>query len=141
VLSLTRPNFLILDEPTNHLDIDGKEQLELQLLESGAAMLVTAHDRRFLDTIAERYLWIHNDVLTEIADPVEFYRSPEARRNEDVGRPPRDASIVDDALSLIVELETKLDQDRARKPKFQKHALQQEWQTQLEELYRRIEDD
>jgi ATPase subunit of ABC transporter with duplicated ATPase domains len=141
VLSLTRPNFLILDEPTNHLDIDGKEQLELQLLESGAAMLVTAHDRRFLDTIAERYLWIHNGVLTEIADPAEFYRSPEARKNEDVRRPSRPAAVTDDALSLIVELETKLDEDRARKPKFQKPALQLEWQTQLEELYRRIEDD
>jgi ABC-type multidrug transport system ATPase subunit len=149
VLSLSRPNFLILDEPTNHLDIDGKEQLEVQLLESGAALLVTAHDRRFLDTIAERFLRIDKGVVLEVPDPNEFYLTPEIRPT----RPAREAPALeksleksfeqnsDDVLARIVELEEKLDRDRARKRKFQKPALQIGWQAQLEQLYRQLEDD
>ena len=149
VLSLSRPNFLILDEPTNHLDIDGKEQLEVQLLESGAALLVTAHDRRFLDTIAERFLRIDKGVVLEVPDPNEFYLTPEIRH----AKPAREAPLLeksleksfeqnsDDVLARIVELEEKLGRDRARKRKFQKPALQIGWQAQLEQLYRRLEDD
>ena len=145
VLSLSRPNFLILDEPTNHLDIDGKEQLEVQLLESGAALLVTAHDRHFLDMIAERFLCIDKGVLLEVPDPNEFYLTPEIRHTRPAREaPPLERSLEqnsDDVLARIVELEEKLDADRARKRKFQKPALQIEWQAQLEQLYRRLEDD
>ena len=91
-------------------------------------------------TIAERFLWINNGVLVELADPTEFYRVPEARHDSTVRAPQRLEEPSDDVLSRIVELEDKLDQDRARKPKFQKPALQREWQTQLERLYRCLED-
>lgn len=120
VLSLTRPNFLILDEPTNHLDVDGKEQLEVQLLESGAALLVTAHDRRFLDTVAQRFLCIDKGVMREVPDPGEFYLAPEPRHDKRASGPPHIGQVSEDVLTRIVELEDKLDQDRARKPKFQK---------------------
>ena len=141
VLSLTRPNFLILDEPTNHLDVDGKEQLEVQLLESGAALLVTAHDRRFLDTVAQRFLCIDKGVMREVPDPGEFYLAPEPRHDKRASGPPHIGQVSEDVLTRIVELEDKLDQDRARKPKFQKPALQHEWQIRLERLYRRLDDD
>ncbi len=36
IIKLNQPNFLILDEPTNHIDIQGKEELEEQILESNA---------------------------------------------------------------------------------------------------------
>ena len=74
LLSLRAPNFLILDEPTNHIDIDGKEQLEEQLLDSGAAVLITSHDRRFLDTVAQRYVLIQGKRLVEVTDPVGVLR-------------------------------------------------------------------
>src|SRR5690606_32304574 len=76
VLSLNAPNFLIMDEPTNHIDIDGKEELEEQLLGAGATLLITSHDRRFLTTVASRYLWIRDGGLREISDPAEFFASP-----------------------------------------------------------------
>ena len=58
VIKLNQPNFLILDEPTNHIDIQGKQELEDQILESAATALITSHDRRFVDTVANRYLLI-----------------------------------------------------------------------------------
>ena len=53
--SLNQPNFLILDEPTNHIDLQGKEELTEQLMSSGATLLITSHDRLFLDHIVTRW--------------------------------------------------------------------------------------
>ena len=75
VLSLNAPNFLIMDEPTNHIDIEGKEQLEAQLLASSAALLITSHDRHFLAAVANRFLWIRDGELTEITDLTTFLRA------------------------------------------------------------------
>jgi ATP-binding cassette, subfamily F, member 3 len=140
VLSLQAPNFLILDEPTNHIDIDGKEQLEQQLLDSGAAVLITSHDRRFLDAVAERFVWIRDGRLLEISDPGEYYAAPETELST-TGSPARAAAAGRvDPLARIVELEALLDADRARKPKFQKPELQQQWQDELTCLYRALDE-
>ncbi|HEY6598765.1 MAG TPA: ABC-F family ATP-binding cassette domain-containing protein [Pseudomonadales bacterium] len=142
VLSLKTPNFLILDEPTNHIDIEGKEQLEAQLLESAAAVLITSHDRRFIDTVAQRFLLIRGRRLFEISDPAEFYDTPESvelPRAAAPVAPPTANSANDDVLARIVELEAKLSADLARKPKFRKPELQQQWQAELDVLYRSLD--
>ena len=152
VLSLQAPNFLILDEPTNHIDIDGKEQLEAQLLESGAAVLITSHDRRFLDTVAQRYLLIRDKRLVEVTDPTAFYDAPvaAAKTARDGQSGPTDAPHArtaasrpggsdDEALVRIVELERLLAADLSRKPKFQKPDLQSRWRAELDRLYRRLD--
>lgn len=162
VLSLNAPNLLIMDEPTNHIDIDGKEALEAQLLAGSATLLITSHDRHFLGAVAERFLWVRDGSLLEINDPTEFFaaaRDPRGLREAAAPRPGRTAP--DDAdgpadtaagtpavttrdgeealLERIVELEGLLSADRARKPRHQKPALQAEWQSELEELYGRLE--
>jgi ATP-binding cassette subfamily F protein 3 len=53
-LLLEKPDVLLLDEPTNHLDLEGIEWLEDQLKGWKGAMIVVAHDRAFLNTIATR---------------------------------------------------------------------------------------
>ncbi len=53
-LLLEEPELLLLDEPTNHLDIEGIEWLEEQLQAWNGAIIVVAHDRAFLDAIADR---------------------------------------------------------------------------------------
>ncbi|MCB1646316.1 MAG: ABC-F family ATP-binding cassette domain-containing protein, partial [Pseudomonadales bacterium] len=73
IIRMNQPNFLILDEPTNHIDIYGKEALEEELLSSGATLLLTSHDRAFMDAVAQRYVLIHNGKLQEIDDPAQFY--------------------------------------------------------------------
>ena len=141
VLSLKAPNFLILDEPTNHIDIDGKEQLEDQLCNSGAAVLITSHDRRFLDTVAQRYLLIRGRRMFEVSDPAEFYAVPDNTaqpRHVAPASPPTGRGIDDDVLARIVELESLLEADLARKPKFRKPDLQQRWRAELMTLYPRL---
>lgn len=53
-LLLSKPDVLLLDEPTNHLDITSIQWLEDFLLTHGKAVVVISHDRRFVDTIANR---------------------------------------------------------------------------------------
>ena len=53
-LLLEDPDLLLLDEPTNHLDLDGIEWLEAYLTAFRGGMVVVAHDRAFLDQLAEQ---------------------------------------------------------------------------------------
>lgn len=151
-LKLNRPNFLIMDEPTNHIDIDGREELETQLSESGATLLMTSHDRRFIDNVATRFLLVTGGRLTEIAEPESFYSTALATADEPVREAPRGAGSVAGAapvqdagsagealLERIVELEGLLDADRARKPRFQKPELQAAWQAELDLLNQRLD--
>jgi len=55
-LLLEEPDLLLLDEPTNHLDLEGIEWLEEQLHGWKGGLIVVAHDREFLDTVANRVI-------------------------------------------------------------------------------------
>lgn len=51
---LQNPDVLLLDEPTNHLDIESIGWLEDFLIQSGKAVVVISHDRKFVDNITMR---------------------------------------------------------------------------------------
>ncbi len=53
-LLLDQPDLLLLDEPTNHLDLAAVEWLENYLQNWPGAIVVVAHDRYFLDKVANR---------------------------------------------------------------------------------------
>ena len=57
-LLINPPDLLLLDEPTNHLDIAGVEWLENYLLDFPGAVLLISHDRRLLDKVANRIVWL-----------------------------------------------------------------------------------
>jgi ABC transport system ATP-binding/permease protein len=53
-----RPDVLLLDEPTNHLDLPAIEWLEKVLAAQRGAIVLISHDRRFLETLSKRTVWI-----------------------------------------------------------------------------------
>ena len=53
-----QPDILMLDEPTNHLDLPAIEWLESELSSSSAALLLISHDRRFLESLSRRTVWM-----------------------------------------------------------------------------------
>jgi ATP-binding cassette subfamily F protein 3 len=55
-LLLRAPDVLLLDEPTNHLDLDANVWFEKYLIAFRGAVLVTSHDRAFLNTVATSIL-------------------------------------------------------------------------------------
>jgi ATP-binding cassette subfamily F protein uup len=52
------PDILFLDEPTNHLDLTAIEWLETELKRSTGALVLISHDRRFLQNLTRRTLWL-----------------------------------------------------------------------------------
>ena len=55
------PNILLLDEPTNHLDLDANLWFEKYLASFQGGVLVTSHDRAFLNQTATKVLAIEPD--------------------------------------------------------------------------------
>ncbi|MCI5075142.1 ABC-F family ATP-binding cassette domain-containing protein [Oricola sp.] len=59
------PDILFLDEPTNHLDLPAIEWLEDELARSRSAIVMISHDRRFLEKLSRRTLWLDRGVLRD----------------------------------------------------------------------------
>jgi ATP-binding cassette subfamily F protein 3 len=60
-LLFTNPDVLLLDEPTNHLDLESCIWLENYLEKYQGAVLVTSHDRAFLNRVVTKVLAIEPD--------------------------------------------------------------------------------
>ncbi|MEM9574881.1 MAG: ABC-F family ATP-binding cassette domain-containing protein, partial [Pseudomonadota bacterium] len=60
-----QPDVLLLDEPTNHLDLPVIEWLESELKRTKSAIVLISHDRRFLDNITRKTLWLDRGRLRE----------------------------------------------------------------------------
>ena len=52
------PDILLLDEPTNHLDLPAIEWLEAELSSLRSAFVLISHDRRFLEALTNRTVWL-----------------------------------------------------------------------------------
>jgi ATP-binding cassette subfamily F protein 3 len=60
-LLFLNPDLLILDEPTNHLDLETTKWFESYLKGYHGAVLVTSHDRAFLNSVAKKIIAIENE--------------------------------------------------------------------------------
>ena len=60
------PDVLMLDEPTNHLDLPAIEWLEDELLGMSSALLLISHDRRFLERLSRRTVWMDRGQTREL---------------------------------------------------------------------------
>lgn len=56
-----KPNLLLLDEPTNHLDLEANLWFEKYLTSFDGGVIVTSHDREFLNQVATRVIAIEPD--------------------------------------------------------------------------------
>ncbi len=71
---------LLLDEPTNHLDIESIVWLEQYLKNSPATMLMTSHDRDFMNRIVSKIVEIDGgDIVTYSGDYDFYVRERETR--------------------------------------------------------------
>jgi ATP-binding cassette subfamily F protein 3 len=72
--TLDKPNLLILDEPTNHLDIDARSELLTALNDFDGAVVLVSHDRRLIETTADRLLLVANGRVAPFDGDLDDYR-------------------------------------------------------------------
>jgi ATPase subunit of ABC transporter with duplicated ATPase domains len=70
---LMRPDAMLLDEPSNHLDLESLIWLENFLKAYEGALLLTSHDREFMNRIVTRIIEIDGGVLTSYSGNYDFY--------------------------------------------------------------------
>ena len=92
-----KPNLLLLDEPTNHLDLDANLWFEKYLANFQGGVLVTSHDRAFLNQTATKVLAIepdevalhtgnYNDYLVARETTLQNKRAASARQQREIDR-------------------------------------------------------
>jgi ATPase subunit of ABC transporter with duplicated ATPase domains len=76
---LMRPDVMLLDEPSNHLDLESLIWLEGFLKDFEGALVMTSHDREFLNRIVGRIIEIDGGVLTSYSGNHDFYEKQRAQ--------------------------------------------------------------
>jgi ATP-binding cassette subfamily F protein 3 len=74
------PDLLLLDEPTNHLDVENLEWLERELTTIDAGVVLVAHDRWFLEAVANATMELSAGRATYFAGPWHAWRREKAER-------------------------------------------------------------
>jgi ATPase subunit of ABC transporter with duplicated ATPase domains len=72
---LLKPDALLLDEPTNHLDIESIVWLERFLKGFEGALIITSHDREFLNRLVNRIVEIDAGDLISYTGNFDFYEA------------------------------------------------------------------
>jgi len=75
---LMRPDAMLLDEPSNHLDLESLIWLEQFLKGYEGALLMTSHDREFMNRIIGKVIEIDGGALTTFSGNYEFYEQQRA---------------------------------------------------------------
>jgi len=77
---LGRPDVLLMDEPTNHLDIESIIWLEGFLKSLPGSLLMTSHDREFMNRIVTKIAEIDGGEITSYSGNYDFYERERAIR-------------------------------------------------------------
>ncbi len=76
---LMRPDVMLLDEPSNHLDIESLIWLESFLKGYDGALMMTSHDREFMNRIVTKIVEIDSGQLTTFSGDYGFYEQQRAQ--------------------------------------------------------------
>ncbi len=76
---LMRPDAMLLDEPSNHLDLESLIWLEQFLRGYDGALMMTSHDRAFMNRIVNKIVEIDAGSLTSYSGDYEFYEQQRAQ--------------------------------------------------------------
>lgn len=79
---LMRPDVMLLDEPSNHLDLESLIWLEQFLKGYDGALLMTSHDREFMNRIVNKIIEIDGGSLTTYSGDFEFYEQQRAQNEK-----------------------------------------------------------
>ncbi|KZK78277.1 putative ABC transporter ATP-binding protein YheS [Pseudovibrio sp. W64] len=154
-LSQVQANLMMLDEPTNHLDLYGRNELSNQLQSFNGSFLLVSHDRHLVEATCNRFWVVQNGRLQEVNDANAAYaliaevqvkavkaaaieQSAVETTIEDT-TPETDHSGEDELLERLIELETLMEADLARRPNRQSPHLQVQWKDEIAQIHEQLE--
>ncbi len=76
------PDVLLADEPTNHLDMESIIWLENWLMNFKGAIIMTSHDRTFMNKIVNKIVEVANKAITTYSGNYDFYERERGVRAE-----------------------------------------------------------
>ncbi|MFZ3230748.1 MAG: ABC-F family ATP-binding cassette domain-containing protein [Pseudobdellovibrio sp.] len=79
---LLMPDMLLMDEPTNHLDVESIVWLEQWIKNFKGSVLMTSHDRDFMNRLVTKTIEVANKTLTVYSGNYDFYDKEKAIRRE-----------------------------------------------------------
>jgi ATP-binding cassette subfamily F protein 3 len=79
---LLLPDVLLMDEPTNHLDVESIIWLEEWLKNYKGSLLMTSHDREFMNRLVSKIVEVANKAVTVYGGNYDFYYKEKAIRRE-----------------------------------------------------------
>ncbi|MFH5810590.1 ABC-F family ATP-binding cassette domain-containing protein [Companilactobacillus sp. FL22-1] len=81
-MMLLKANVLLLDDPTNHLDLESITALNDGLIDYKGSILFASHDHQFIQTIANRLIYLTSDGVVDRADTTydEFRTNPQVEK-------------------------------------------------------------
>ncbi|MBC7741595.1 MAG: ABC-F family ATP-binding cassette domain-containing protein [Bdellovibrionaceae bacterium] len=79
---LLMPDVLLMDEPTNHLDVESIVWLEGWLKNFKGSVLMTSHDREFMNRLVSKVVEVANGTMTTYGGNYDFYDREKAVRRE-----------------------------------------------------------
>lgn len=79
---LMRPDVMLLDEPSNHLDLESLIWLEKFLHDYEGTLLMTSHDREFINRVISKVIEIDSGSLTTYTGDYEFYAQQRAQNEK-----------------------------------------------------------
>ena len=79
---LMRPDVMLLDEPSNHLDLESLIWLEQFLKGYDGALLMTSHDREFMNRIVNKIIEIDAGSLNTYAGDYGFYEQQRSQNEK-----------------------------------------------------------
>lgn len=78
-----QPDVLLMDEPTNHLDLESIIWLESWIMNYKGSLLMTSHDREFMNRIVTKIVEVANKTITVYTGNYDFYeREKYIRRDQ-----------------------------------------------------------
>src|SRR5689334_962142 len=95
---LGRPDVLLMDEPTNHLDIESIVWLEDFIKSLPGALLMTSHDREFMNRVVTKIAEIDEGEITVYSGNYDFYA-----RQRQIRETNREAAYVRQQAMLAKE--------------------------------------
>ena len=99
---LMKPDVLLLDEPTNHLDLESIIWLEGFLKGFEGGLVITSHDRAFLNRVVTRIVDIDGGELISYSGDYDFYQAKYAeRRTQQEARFARQQAMLDKEQAFI----------------------------------------